>query len=337
MLKNFLEKLLQRKNLNGPEMHLATGLLLEESRPYQAAAFLSLIKAKGETAEEILGAITAVKEKMVPVQTSEKMLDIVGTGGDGYHTVNISTGAAIVAASCGAKVAKHGNRSSSSKCGSADVLEHLGVDILMNPDKVLASLHEVGIAFMFAPLFHPAMKTLAPIRKGLGISTIFNLIGPLLNPAGAKRLLIGVYQESFLKPFAEVLMALGVEHALVVHSGGVDELSCLGPAKVKEITPFGVKDVVVDPEKIGLKKCSLESLKGGDAETNCRMLCQALKGEKSSITSTLALNAGAGLYVYGIARSVEEGVAIAQKNLAQGKPFATLERWTAFSRRTDLC
>jgi len=304
----------------------------------QIAAFLALLRSKGETAAEIAGLASTMRELAAPVnaQGLGLLLDIVGTGGDGHNTVNISTAASVVAASCGALVAKHGNRSVSSKSGSADVLEALGVD-LVGPESVRGCLEACGIAFMFAPKFHPAMKHVGPVRKALGVRTVFNILGPLLNPAKASRLMLGVYSPTLLRIYGEALHSLGVEHALVVHCCGLDELSAVGSAHAVEVTrEGGVVEFAIDPAAMGIPLCTIEDLKGGDAAYNAaaieRLLSGAWKDSDEGLVNTIALNAGAGLYVYGLAGSVQKGYEMARASMKAGKPLEVLRKWSAFGK-----
>lgn len=224
-LKPLIEKLCARTNLSRAEAEAGVRAVIAGVDHCQTAAFLVLLKAKGETPEEIAGMVTAMRSHMLRVETDGPTIDIVGTGGDGFHTVNFSTCASLVVAACGVKVAKHGNRSVSSQCGSADVLEELGIKIAQPPAGVEACLKKAGIAFMFAPSFHPAMKNVVPVRKALGVRTVFNILGPLLNPAAASRMVIGVYAEEIVPLMAHALHALGAEHVMVIHCGGLDELA----------------------------------------------------------------------------------------------------------------
>jgi len=274
--------------------------------------------------------VTAMRAHMVNVNPGGTVVDIVGTGGDGHHTVNFSTAASVVVAACGAKVAKHGNRSVSSQCGSADVLEELGVTIALPPAGVEKCLAEAGIAFMFAPGFHPAMKNVVPVRKALGVRTVFNILGPLLNPAASQRALIGVYSEAMVPLMANALYELGVELVLVVHCGGLDELAPIAVATVATVTPTGVAMGTIDPFNLGFAKCTIADLKGGTAPENAAILRKVLSGEASGpVTDTVVLNAGAGLYVAGAAGSVAEGCAQAAAAIKAGKPMEVLQKWVA--------
>jgi len=325
MLQTVIDKLVEQKNLTKQESAAVIQEILQY--PFQISAFLALMRAKGETTEEIAGIVETMRSFMHPVRCKTPVLDIVGTGGDGAHTVNISTGSAILAATCGVKIAKHGNRSVSSLCGAADVLEVLGIKIEVSPEEVAAAIEKVGIGFMFAPLFHPAMQQLALIRKGLKMRTVFNMIGPLLNPAGAEYQMIGVFRPEILELMASSLFQLGTKRSLVFHGTGLDELSCVGPAEAIEVTPQGMQRVVIDPQKLGLKRCNVEDLKGGDARHNADLLLRTFEGEQGAIADTLALNAGIALTLYGITTSFEEGIAFAQEKLKERACLKLLKEW----------
>jgi len=265
-LLQIIEKLINQENLTESQTQESILTLVSGAEPAQIAAFLVLLRAKGETAEEVAGLAKGMRDMCVPVTTSYPVLDIVGTGGDGIGSVNISTGATVVAAAAGAKVAKHGNRSVSSLCGSGDVLEALGVAIELGPEGVTRCLDESGVGFMFAPTFHPAMKAVVPVRKALKVRTAFNLLGPMLNPADAGYGLIGVYSTSISNLMADALQRLGVKKALVVHSMGLDELTPMGPADVVEVTQAGKKAYQLDPKDLGIPRCEVEDLKGSGAQ-----------------------------------------------------------------------
>ena len=253
MLKPMIEKLIEKRNLTNQEACSAVLDIVDGSNAYQATAFLALLRAKGETVEELVGMAKALRSLMVPVPLKSCVLDIVGTGGDYSNTLNISTGACLVASACGVKIAKHGNRSVSSLCGSADVLEALGVNVIMSPKEVAYAIDHIGIGFMFAPHYHPALKTVAELRKGLSIRTIFNLMGPLLNPASASYRLIGVSRIEQLDLMAEAIYRLGTDRSLVFHGNGLDELSCLGPVEVREVSQHGIKSWVLNPQALAFR------------------------------------------------------------------------------------
>lgn len=335
-LKPLIEKLIARTDLTREEAESGVRAVIAGCDQCQTAAFLVLLRAKGETPAEVAGMVTAMRDHMVPVNPGGTVVDIVGTGGDGHHTVNFSTAASFVAASCGAKVAKHGNRSVSSQCGSADVLEELGVKIALSAAGIERCLSEAGIAFMFAPSFHPAMKNVVPVRKALGVRTVFNILGPLLNPAGLKRGLIGVYSEEMVGLMAHALHELGAELVMVVFCGGLDELAPIAVATAATVTPAGVEMGTVDPFALGFAKCTIEDLKGGTAVENAAILRKVLSGEMTGpVTDTVILNAGAGLYVAGTAPSVEAGCKMAAESIKAGKPMDIMTKWVASSNKPE--
>jgi anthranilate phosphoribosyltransferase len=332
MLKTYIEKLMSGENLTEMEAQTAVNEILNRASPSQIAAFLVLLRAKKETTDEILGIVQGMRERMIALSIATPVLDIVGTGGDGANTINVSTGAAILAASCGVKIAKHGNRSVSSRCGSADVLEALGVNINLSADKVVKCIEEVGIGFCFAPNFHPAMKSIKEVRKSLAVPTCFNMIGPLLNPAKAKYLLIGVFNEELMHLIAEVVFELGVQRALVFHGNGLDELSCVGSANILEVSDAEIKPIILDPKDFGFPRCEVADLKGGFAKENAKILLDVFNGKSGAIADTLIFNAAVAIYVYGITRSIEEAIAMVKFNIKTGKVISLLNKFINFSQ-----
>ena len=337
-MKALIDRLIARENLSADDMTIAADLIAKGMvDPNQISAFLVLLRAKGETSEEVAALVKVMRSHMNHVQCTETpVLDIVGTGGDGHHTVNFSTAAAVVAAACGARVAKHGNRSVSSRSGSADVLESMGV-VMLDPEKIAPCIDACGIAFMFAPKFHPAMKWVAPVRRAVGVRTVFNILGPLLNPAGAKRMMLGVYSPDLLELYGNTVHALGAEHALIVHCCGLDELAPLGVADAVEVTPDGgVRRLKIDcVGDMGLEKCTIPDLAGGSCEDNARILRGVFAGgdgAKGPVADTIALNAGAGLYVTGLASSIKEGLAKAREALRGGRCLELLDKWAKVSQ-----
>lgn len=302
-----LNKLVEGRSLSAEEAFQAMGELFDD--PIRMAGFLSLLKAKGESVEELLGIVRAIRANMQKVSLDQPILDIVGTGGDQAGTVNLSTGAALMAARFGIPVVKHGNRAVSSKCGSADVLEAMGYNIHMTAEELRESIEKTGFGFCFAPDYHPMLKQVRLLRKALKMATAFNLIGPLLNPAGTDHLQIGVYKPELVPVLAEVLFRLGTKRSLVYFGRGIDELSCIGSTEALLVTEKGIESLVIDPEKMGLKKCELSDLQGGDAARNAKIL----KHPTGAILDTLILNVGVALFLYGRAQSVEEGVEIAKR------------------------
>jgi anthranilate phosphoribosyltransferase len=322
--------------------------------PHQLSALLAVLAARGESASVVAGFARAMRQAATHVRlpaTSPPVLDLVGTGGDGHNTVNISTAAAVLAAACGVPVAKHGSVSVSSRSGAADVLKALGVRLL-SADAIPASLERAGMAFMFAPLFHPAMRHVVPVRRALKIRTVFNILGPLLNPAGAQRLVLGVYHPRLLQVYADAVASLGVEHALIVHCCGLDELAPLGAAQAIEVRrsalgaagssaaalPPTQTRLTIDPADFGVPRCTIPDLAGGTPEENAAILRGVLAGGNAcegAVGHTVALNAGAALYVYGTAPSVAEGYASAFAALRAGEAMRQLEKWAAVTQALE--
>ncbi|MDI6788570.1 MAG: anthranilate phosphoribosyltransferase, partial [Planctomycetota bacterium] len=283
------------------------------------------------------GFIDAMREKMVPIRASRQLdlIDLCGTGGDRKNTFNISTTASLLVSASGVSVAKHGNRSVSSKCGSADILEKLGVNINLSPSHAERCLEEIGFTFLFAPNFHPAMKNVAPVRKALGIPTVFNILGPLCNPASVKRQLIGVYDDSKRRLIAETLKVLGHLNALIVHSrDGLDEISPAQPTDCIELNNNTLSEMTIDPESLGIKSPrGIDDLSTKDIDENVRMIYSVLKGEKGSARDAVLLNAAAGLYLAGKASSLKEGLVIAGETIDSGKALNKLQEFIALSNR----
>lgn len=302
----------------------------------QMAGLLVGLRVKGVAPSEIAGGVRALRKAMVrvPVRSSAGLVDTAGTGGGSVTTFNISTAAALVVAGAGVPVAKHGNRSFTSRCGSADVLEALGVRIDLSAEAMAAVLEEVGIVFMFAPLLHPAMKHVAPVRKALGIPTIMNLLGPLTNPAGARRQLVGVADPGLLDLVAGALAELGHEHALVVHGeAGMDEVSPAGPTLVAELRAGEVRRYRLVPEELGLEPVDLAELAGGDPATNAATIESVLRGRRGAARNAVIANAAAAFLVSGIVESWLEGVRMAEASLDEGRGAAALERLRAATQR----
>ncbi len=304
---NTLQLLVEKQSLTSEQCTAAIDAMLED--PIQMGAFLALLKSKGETVDEILGLVRAMRAQMRPLRLDRPVLDIVGTGGDLAGTVNISTGSALMAARFGVPILKHGNRSVSSLCGSADVLEALGYPIHQSPEEIQTSIEKTGFGFCFAPDYHPIMQKIRPIRNALKIPTVFNIIGPLLNPAGTEHLQIGVYKEELVPIIANVLFQLGTKRSIVYCGHGMDELSCIGPTEALLVTDEGCSSLCIDPEQLGLALCKREDLLGGDAKYNA----QLLKNPPEGLKNTLILNTAVALFLYGLANSIEEGVQIAKR------------------------
>ena len=307
---------------------LMDGLVTETFK----AALLVALRMKGETVAEIAGAASAMRRRVIPIpHRTPSVIDTCGTGGDGRGTFNISTAAAFVAAAAGLAVAKHGNRSVSSRSGSADVLAALGVKIELDPATAGAAIDEVGISFLFAPLLHPAMREVMPVRRELGLRTIFNVLGPLTNPAGARRQLMGVYAESLVEPIGRVLGELGAEHALVVHGAdGLDEITTTGPTRICEVRQGEVRCYTLEPEQLGVRRATLADLAGGTPEENAAAMRRVFAGEPGPLGEVTAVNAGAALYVGARAGSLEEGVEQARTILASGAAGRKLHQLREF-------
>ena len=301
----------------------------------QMASYLTALRMKGESIDEIVASANGMRKHAAKLNHERDVLEIVGTGGDEAYSFNISTTAGIVAAAAGIPVAKHGNRSVSSKCGAADVLEALGVNIAIEPERMERVLEKEGISFMFAQIYHKAMRYVAPVRKELGIRTIFNILGPLSNPAFANMQLMGVYKEELVKPMAEVLMKLGVKRGMVVYgTDRLDEISISAPTLVCEIKGGRLESYEIMPEQFGLKRAKKEDMAGGDPSENARITKAILAGEKGAKRDAVVLNAGAGIYIAGKVHSLAEGVRIAQETIDSGKAAEKLE---AFICATNAC
>lgn len=305
-----------------------------EATPAQIGAYLAALRMKGETAEEIAGAAEAMRAAALRVEVrAEPLVDTCGTGGDGLHTFNISTTAALVAAGAGVHVAKHGNRSVSSRSGSADVLAALGVKLDASPECVARCVERAGVGFLFAPALHPAMKHAAGPRREIGARTIFNLLGPLTNPAGARRQVVGVFDPKWTEPVARALADLGARRALVVHGAdGMDEITLTGPTRASEWTGEEVRTYEIRPEECGLTRCRPEDLAGGDAEENARITRAILAGEPGARRSVTLLNAGAAVWVAGKAGSLADGVAQAAMSIDSGRAVAALQELVRISQ-----
>jgi anthranilate phosphoribosyltransferase len=303
-----------------------------DATPAQIAGFVVALRMKGETTDEITGFARTARAMATPIEVEGPLLDTCGTGGDGLATFNISTLAAIVAAASGARVAKHGNRAASSMCGSADVLEQLGVKIDLGPEGVARCINEAGIGFLFAPVFHPSFRFAAVARRELALRTVFNVLGPLCNPAGAKYQALGVADGSMAGKMADVLVRLGVERAIVFHAGdGMDELSVSSPSLVIEIDGQR-KEYELDPAELGLAKAPLDSMRGGGPEENARIAREVLQGAKGARRDVVLLNAAAALRAAGLAGSWKDGLGIAAEAIDSGRAGDVLQRWVTISQ-----
>lgn len=335
MIQQAIGQLVQGRALDEDEAQQAMSVIMEgHATPAQIGAFLAALRLKGETVAEITGFARAMRDKAVPLPFNHPMVvDTCGTGGDSKGTFNISTAAAIVTAACGVPVAKHGNRSVSSSCGSADVLEALGVNVLLTAEQAAACLEEVGLTFLFAPSFHLAMKYAAGPRRELGIRTVFNLLGPLTNPAGARAQVVGVYDGRLTEVLAMVLGRLGSEHVFVVHGeDGLDEATVTGPTMVSELYDGKVRTFTLYPEEVGLARWPEEALQGGSPEVNARIILSLLQGEKGARRDIVLLNTALALVAAGLAPGIKEGVEMAAAAIDSGAAMQVLERLIAFSR-----
>ncbi len=337
LIQKYLDKICERENLTDRESEeVFLSIFNGGATPAQTAALLIALRVKGEAADEITGAARVMRAKMIKLPISaelkEKIVDTCGTGGDQKGTYNISTAVALVVASCGVPVAKHGNRSVSSLSGSADVLKQLGVNIELTPEQSAKCLEQVGITFLFAPLYHKAMHHLAHIRKELGVRTIFNILGPLCNPAETKMQLTGVFSPALVPTIAEVAKNLGFKRMAVVHGDdGSDEISVCSKTKVAELNNGEIKNYEINPEDHGFKIHNEEDLLGGDAIHNSFALREALKGVPSAYLDTVILNSAMSLKISGLAKNIDEGIKIAKNFLSSGAPIKTLEKLVEIS------
>jgi len=331
--KTLLGKIAQGDSLSQEQSRNAFNYMMSgDATGPQIGAFLMGLRLRGETIDEITGAAEVMRAKARKIKAPTGAVDTCGTGGDGAHTFNISTASAIVLAACGVSVAKHGNRAISSKSGSADVLEHLGINIEAEHHQVEKCIQEIGIGFMMATRHHSAMRHVGPARTALGIRTIFNLLGPLSNPAGTRHQVIGVFDKKWTEPLAQVLGKLGAEHVWVVHgSDGLDELSISGPTFVSEYKLGHVKSFEVNPEDAGLNAYNIKEISGGDVEYNARALRALLAGEKNAYRDIVLLNTAAALLVSGKARDLKQGVALAAEAIDSGKAREKLDQWIKMS------
>jgi anthranilate phosphoribosyltransferase len=336
MIQAALQRLLDGRDLTRTQARdVMDSVMRGEATPSQIAALLIALRVKGETVDEIAGFAEAMREHVVRVQPSrEDLVDTAGTGGDAAHTLNISTAAALVAAAAGAGVAKHGNRAVSSACGSADVLEALGFELEQQPARIASSIDELGFGFMFAPTHHPAMRHAAPVRRELGTRTVFNVLGPLTNPAGARAQVVGVYAPELVPTVAEVLARLGARRAFVVHgAGGIDELSPTGPNLVCEVVERAVKVRVIDPsDELGVPRCEPGDLAGGTPAENAAAIRAVFAGANGGRRNAILLNAAGAIAAAGHAPDLRGGLEIAREAVDSGAAGERLEALIAFSR-----
>jgi anthranilate phosphoribosyltransferase len=334
-LREYIKLAVEGTHLSREQAAAAIDSMLDGGAPVsQMAALLVALRIKGETPDEIAGAAQAMRARAARVNVSrDRLIDTCGTGGDGSQTFNISTTAAFVAAAAGARVAKHGNRAASSKCGSADVLAALGADVELTPEAVAACIDSCGIGFLFAQKHHAAMRHVAPVRKELGLRTLFNLLGPLANPAGTRRQLLGVPAPQFVPLMARALAELGCDRAFVVHGhGGLDEISTAGPTRVAEVRGGDVREFELSPEEVGVARGDLAALRGGDAQENAQILREVLRGSPGARRSAVLLNAGAALAASGVCEAIADGVRLAERAIDSGAALAKLD---AFVQETQ--
>lgn len=340
MIRAAIEKITNKADLTYDEAYgVMSEIMSGETTPTQNAAFLAALATKStraETTEEIAGCAAAMRDHATKVETDMDLFEIVGTGGDGAHSFNISTTSALVAAAGGMKVAKHGNRAASSLCGTADCLEALGVNISQSPSRCLELLKEVGMCFFFAQKYHTSMKYVGAIRKELGFRTVFNILGPLTNPGSPAMQLLGVYDEYLVAPLAMVLISLGVKRGMVVYGlEKLDEISMSAPTTVCEIKDGWFKSYVITPEEFGFERCTKEDLKGGTPAENAKITLAVLNGEKGPKRDAVLMNAGAALYIGGKADSMKDGIALAAEIIDSGKALETLNRLIEISSRPE--
>ena len=348
MIKKAIVKVVERENLTEGEMiEVMNQIMSGECTAAQIGSFITALRMKGETVDEITGAARVMRERATPIRVGhnvlgidrddinidrETILDVVGTGGDGTNTFNVSTTVSFVVSACGVKVAKHGNRSVSSACGSADVLEKLGINLDVTPETVESCINQIGIGFLFAPALHGAMKYAIGPRREIGIRTIFNILGPLTNPAGADCQVMGVYRADLVEKLAGVLHKLGCRHGFVVHgSDGMDEMTLTGETLLAEVTPSGVTFATVTPEQLGLSRCPMEALKGGDAVANALIVEAVLTGETGPRRDIVLLNAAYALVAAGKAATPAEGIVLAAEAIDSGRALQQVEKLAALT------
>lgn len=325
---SYLQKIVDGRDLTLEEAEALMGEIFSSATDAQIGALLIALRMKGESVSEIAGFARKMRDSAVCIRPKVKgtLVDTCGTGGDSSNTINVSTAAAIVSAACGVSVAKHGNYAVSSKCGSANVLSELGVNISPKPEAVAAMIESLGIGFMLATAFHPAMKRVGPIRRELGLRTVFNILGPLTNPAGAKAQVMGVYDPRICDKLANVLKVLGTERAMIVHGMGMDEISNTGETLVSELYEGTVKSYKINPLDLGYPLARPQDIAGGAPEENARKLVAVMKGEKSPARDIIAMNSGAAVYVSGMAASLKEGARMAEESIDSGKALGLLRR-----------
>ena len=335
MIREAIELLVNQQDLSQEQAaQVMEEIMTDAATPAQLGAFLTALRIKGETAEEMAGMAAVMRDKANRVHYQGELVDTCGTGGDASGSFNVSTAAAFVATAAGLKVAKHGNRAISGQCGSADVLEALGVKLELTPDQVRRCLDQAGIGFMFAPAFHPAMRFAAGPRREIGIRTVFNILGPLTNPAGATHQVLGVADPTIAAKMAQVLQRLGSTHSLVVHgTDGLDELSISAPTQVWEVHNNGIEEYTVTPEELGLPRASKEAIKGGDPQANAATLRALLSGQDGALRDIVALNAAAALVAGDKAADLQSGVALAKAHMDDGSALKQVDALIAASQQ----
>ena len=328
-MKDYILKLVQNQSLTSDEAETAITNIFKEASDAQIAAFLTALKMKGESPEEIAGLARGMKKaaNLIDPKVKGTLVDTCGTGGDASGTINISTASAIVTAGAGVPVAKHGNYSITSQSGSANVLDELGIKIDLSPSLVEKSIENAGIGFMLAPVFHPSMKRVGPIRQELGFRTVFNILGPLTNPANAKTQVIGVFDSALCVTMANVLKLLGTEKALVVHGSGLDEISNIGETTVAELNGGNVSTYTLTPEQLGVNRASMNDIKGGTPQDNAQDIVDILKGITGPKRDIVVINSGAALYVSGKAETLDAGIAMANDSIDSGSAMKKLEEF----------
>ncbi len=333
----YLRKAVSGAYFSSEEMRAAIRLLLEGSvSPVQTSGFLTALRTRGESVDEIAAAAQALRDKALMVEAPEGAVDTCGTGGDGADTFNISTAAALIIAGCGVAVAKHGNKRATSKSGSSEVLAALGVKVDIPPRQISKCIHEANVGFMLAALHHTAMAKVASVRRELGVRTLFNLLGPLSNPAGARLQLMGVFAENLVEPMAEVLKRLGAKSAWVVHGGdGLDELTTTGPSTVAELKNGNIRVFTVTPEDAGLPRSTISDLKGGDPDKNAASIRRLLEGEAGPFRDIAVMNAAAVLVIADKAASLAEGAKLAMQAIDDGRAAIALEKLVAISNQSE--
>ncbi|MBT1073353.1 anthranilate phosphoribosyltransferase [Pelotalea chapellei] len=353
MIRKAIAKVVEKENLSEGEMiEVMNQIMSGEGTPAQIGSFITALRMKGETVDEITGAARVMRERATPILAGrgvldidrddinidqETILDVVGTGGDGTNTFNVSTTVTFVVSACGVKVAKHGNRSVSSMCGSADVLEKLGINLDVTPETVEKCITDIGVGFLFAPALHGAMKHAIGPRREIGIRTIFNILGPLTNPAKADSQVMGVYNESLVEKLAGVLHRLGCRHGFVVCGmDGMDEITLTTETLVAEVQPSGIKLTLINPEQFGLARCSMAALKGGDAAANAAIVRSVLSGEKGPRRDIVLLNAGYALIAADKASTPQQGIALAAEAIDSGRALQQLEKLADLTKRGSL-